>query len=291
MSGPPPPGGFLVRADRELLVVAGRDRARFLNGYLTCDLARVEAGQLASGFVTSREGRVLADVEVADDGSRLRMAVPAGRGAALLEHLARYVLAADVALGELDGGVVVGVYGEAARGTLPAGALGRPLGTLPGAELWVDRGDLAGVRADLQEAGVAALDAAEFDRLRVDALFGLFGRDFDAQHFPQETGRGAAAVSTTKGCYLGQEIVARIHFRGGVPRSLRALAFAGVPEPGTALRVEGREAGRLGTVAAAGGGGSVGLAVLHRRAGAAGSRVELAAGGEGTLFDPPFAAP
>jgi folate-binding protein YgfZ len=287
-----PPGGFLVRTDRELLEIAGRDRVKFLNGYLTADLARLEPGALASGFLTSREGRVLADVDAVEVGGALRLSVPAGRGDAIRHHLERYVLAAEVAIAPQPERVVVGIYGaEAASLAPPLGALARDLGAIPGWELWIERGEAAARLAALTGAGIPELEGSGFDQLRVAAAFGLFGVDFDERHFPQETGRGAATVSTTKGCYLGQEVVARIHFRGGVQRSLRALAFPAGPAPGAALLVEGREAGRLGTVVADGPGGAVGLAVLHRRAGAAGARVELEGGGSATLFDPPFAAP
>jgi aminomethyltransferase len=298
MSGGPPRGGFVRRDDRALVAVAGGDRVRFLNGYVTADLAALARGEARSGFLTSREGRVLADLDVAEAGGRLLVAVPAGRAGDVVEHLGRYVLAADVEITAVTDHAVLGVYGDEAVGpaaeTLHAAAgvvVARPLGALPGLELWGERGEVAAAAARLAEAGVPALDAAAFGVLRVAAGFGLWGLDFDAQHFPQETGRGAAAVSTTKGCYLGQEVVARIHFRGGVQRSLRALRLAGSAESGTPVLVDGREAGRLGTVVAPPEGGALALAVLHRRAGESGVRVELAAGGAATLFDPPFAAP
>ncbi|HEX5719529.1 MAG TPA: aminomethyl transferase family protein, partial [Thermoanaerobaculia bacterium] len=101
-----------------------------------------------------------------------------------------------------------------------------------------------------------------------------FGRDFGPDNFPQETGI-EEAVSYTKGCYLGQEVVARIHYRGGVQNVLRKLTFEGIePAQGVALLHDGREAGRATTVV-----GSMGLGILHRRAAEPGTRVEVEGGG------------
>jgi len=118
--------------------------------------------------------------------------------------------------------------------------------------------------------------------VRTEAGVPHFGQDFGPQNFPQETG-AAEAVSFTKGCYLGQEVVARIHYRGGVQKTLCGLVFDGpaLPAPGTALLFEGREAGTLGTaVHSLALARPIGLAILHRRAAAPGSRVQLAGGGD-----------
>jgi folate-binding protein YgfZ len=117
--------------------------------------------------------------------------------------------------------------------------------------------------------------------VRTEAGLPRFGQDFGPQNFPQETG-ATEAVSFTKGCYLGQEVVARIHYRGGVQKTLCGLVFDGpdVPAPGTALLFEGREAGTVGTaVHSLALDRPIGLAILHRRAAAPGSRLELTGGG------------
>ncbi|MFP5287923.1 MAG: hypothetical protein ACLGI9_19455, partial [Thermoanaerobaculia bacterium] len=91
------------------------------------------------------------------------------------------------------------------------------------------------------------------------------------------------AVSYTKGCYLGQEVVARIHYRRGVQNVLRKLAFeGGEPAQDAALLHEGREAGKATTVA-----GSMGLGILHRRAAEPGTRVEVEGGGSALVMSTP----
>jgi folate-binding protein YgfZ len=118
-----------------------------------------------------------------------------------------------------------------------------------------------------------------------------FGPDFGPDHLPQETGLEARAVSYEKGCYLGQEIVARIHYRGGVNKALRGLDLGAAPPPaaGAGVLHDGRPAGRLGTaVASPVLGRTVALAILHQRAGEAGTVVEVVGGGPATVRDLPF---
>ena len=140
----------------------------------------------------------------------------------------------------------------------------------------------------LRPVGPEALEV-----VRTEAGIPRFGQDFGPQNFPQETGI-EEAVSYTKGCYLGQEVVARIHYRGGVQKTLCGLVFDGtaVPAAGTALLYEGREAGTLGTaVHSLALDRPAGLAVLHRRAASPGSRLELAGGGRAEVRALPLAAP
>jgi folate-binding protein YgfZ len=124
--------------------------------------------------------------------------------------------------------------------------------------------------------------------LRVEAGIASFGIDFDDTRFPQETGAEADAVSYTKGCYLGQEVIARLHYRGQAQNVLRGLRFEGTtPEPGTAVLHDGREAGRATSVADSPRFGPIGLAILHRRA-EPGSAIELLGGGQAEVVELPF---
>ncbi|MEM6457403.1 MAG: tRNA-modifying protein YgfZ, partial [Acidobacteriota bacterium] len=128
---------------------------------------------------------------------------------------------------------------------------------------------------DRAEALAAALDAQlpraaadAYEALRVVAGRPRWGRDYDASHFPQETGLEAEAVDYDKGCYLGQEVVARIHFRGGVQRGLRGLRLDPHARavPGDALQHDTRSVGTVGTVVVHPDHGRIALAVVHQRA-------------------------
>lgn len=259
----------------DFLVVTGEDRARFLNGYVTCDVKALSPGAGAYGFLTSAQGRVLADVVVLALADRLVVEAPAGRGGLVAEHLSRYVIADRVAIesqGTRRGLTTIG--GEPAAAAPVWSVRSRPDGALV-----VRRGRM-GVEASTawsDEALIATLADEDLEPARIAAAFGRFGVDFDERHFPQETGAEAEAVSYTKGCYLGQEIVARIHYRGQAQNGLRRLRLDAGAATGATLSLEGREIGRL-TSAAEVEGERIGLAVLHRRAYEPGTRIDVDGG-------------
>jgi folate-binding protein YgfZ len=137
--------------------------------------------------------------------------------------------------------------------------------------------------------GIAALEAR-----RVELGVPRFGRDFGPEHFPQETGLGEQAVSYTKGCYLGQEVIARIHYRGQANRLLRGLRLppgttVDAVADGAELRYEGRPVGTLSSaVRSPALGAPVALAIVHRRGAEPGTRVEVEGGGAAEVVALPF---
>jgi folate-binding protein YgfZ len=295
-------------ADR--LELVGADARRFLNGYVTADVANLANDGVARGYLTDGKGHVLADFDLATAGDRLVLRLPAERGAAIREHLARYQLAARVELAAPAalGRVVLRGAGAAAvlaatgapepgRGRCVAAELGgvavevlaleRPGG--PRFELWprTPAGAPALVAA-LVAAGANAVSAAALEVARVEDGELAFGVDYGEDAFPQELG-DPGAVSFTKGCYLGQEVVARIHYRGGVQRRSSGLRFgSGPPAPGAALLFDGREVGRVGSVARSPRHGAIGLALIHRRAGEPPVELALEGGGTATAVALPF---
>src|ERR1700688_570020 len=306
-------------AGADTMEMIGPDRHRFLNAYVTCEVKGLAVGQGTYGFFTSAQGRILADVVVLAHADRFWLELPPGRLEPIAEHLRKYLIADRVEMRPLAGLLPLTLAGPGAAAGL-AGAEIAPGFELP-REPWAHaRAVVSGVEVAVQRTerlGVPALTlwvpAAQVEPLRerlltgpgLDGSRGLvrpvpvgrealevvrteaglprFGQDFGPQNFPQETGATEAAVSFTKGCYLGQEVVARIHYRGGVQKTLCGLVFDGpaLPAPGTALLLEGREEGTLGTaghsIALA---RPIGLAILHRHAAAPGSRVQLAGGGD-----------
>lgn len=313
-------GAALVdRSHVDRLEMIGEDRQRFLNGQVTCDVKDPEPGSLVYGFFTDRQGKVQADVTVLALDDRFWLELPPGCGETIRSHLEKYILADRVTVEPLTSEVPLAVVGPLAVEVLealgvsglpeeegrhaevevfhvPAQAVLQPLYTLPAVTLWVPAGRIADVTARLHEEGAehglipAGREALETARVERGAP--RFGADFGPEHFPQETGL-EHAVSYTKGCYLGQEVVARIHYRGGVNRHLRALVFEGLPGDrppahGVALLAEGRSAGEVGTavrspVLEA----VVGLAILHKRV-EPGSSVEVAGGGAAEVREPPL---
>jgi folate-binding protein YgfZ len=286
----------------------GADRQRFANAYLTCEVKALAPGEGAYGFLTSAQGRILSDAVVLALEDRLWMEVGPGQERPVAEHFKKYILADRVEVRPLADMVPVSLTGPQAEAILGAGELpGTPWAHLPrmvaGIEgrlqcggpsvpwdftLWTAAPLVPRLIEALEEAGAHRAGPEALEVLRVEKGLPRFGQDYGPDNFPQETGLDEA-VSYTKGCYLGQEVVARIHYRGGVQKVLRRLVFDGeeVPAPGTALLADGREAGTVtSAVRSPGLGQAVGLTILHRRAAAPGTRIELAGGGTAEVREP-----
>lgn len=282
--------------------LTGADRQRFMNAYLTCEIKGLAPGSGAYGFLTQAQGRILSDAVVLVREDRLWIEVGPDREGPIIEHLKKYVLADRVEIRPLADVLPVALTGPRAaeivdpEAELAETAWAHRQGDVLGIEVTVQRGGFAvpwdytlwvaaseaprlieGLAAleGVRQAGFAALEA-----LRVEKGLPRFGCDYGPENFPQETTLDEA-VSYTKGCYLGQEVVARIHYRGGVQKELRGLLFEGdgAPERGESLLADGREAGTVGSVVDSPAlGRTVGLAILHRRAAAPGTRLELSGG-------------
>jgi len=313
----------------DTMEMIGPDRHRFLNAYVTCEVKGLAAGQGTYGFFTSAQGRILADVVVLAHADRFWLELPPGRLEPIAEHLRKYLIADRVEMRPLADVLPLTLAGPGAEAVLAAAEIA-PGFELPrepwaharaevsGVEIIVQRTERIGVpaltlwvpaaqvepfrerllaRPGLDKGGrlVPAVPVGRevLEVVRTEAGLPRFGQDFGSQNFPQETGV-AEAVSFTKGCYLGQEVVARIHYRGGVQKTLCGLAFdaPSVPAPGTALLFDGREAGTVGTaVRSLALERPIGLAVLHRRAAAPGSRLDLAGGGSAEVRALPLVDP
>jgi len=293
----------------------GADRLRLLNAYVTCDVKTLTPGDGAYGFLTNPQGRILADLVVMAHADRLWLLVPPGTEEAVARHLQKYILADRVEVRPLEDMLPVSLIGPRAAAALdgaelppmaPEGLWRHIRSRVHGTEVALQHSGRLGAEAytllvststagpliegllespEVKPAGFEALET-----LRTEAGIPRFGRDFVPENFPQETGAEEAAVSYTKGCYLGQEVVARIHYRGGVQKSLRGLLFEGPPPAaGSPLLHDGREAGRATTVVSSIAlGRPIGLAILHRRAAAPGTRLEVEGGGTAEVRELPL---
>ena len=129
-----------------------------------------------------------------------------------------------------------------------------------------------------QNQGPTLIGSRAWDQLRVEAGWSVFGLDYGEHAFPQETGHGERGVSYTKGCFLGQEVVARIHYRGGVQRRMVRLSLSDRAKAGHELRLAdgkaGKKVGTLGTVTRLPSGEWAALAIVHKKA-EPGARLEI----------------
>ena len=227
---------------------------------------------------------MLGDLRILDAGDELLLDCERVALQELFTMIRRYKLGRDVELHKrtLECGLLSLIGPDARRvagaGDLPddrarppqrrgsAGAAVRLIATDLGVDVLCDAADAERVAAALVAAGAvpAAEDAAEVRRVETGRP--RYGFDLDDTVIPQEAGLNARAVSFEKGCYVGQETVARLYFRGKPNRHLRGLRLSGPAAPGEALRLGEREVGRLGSVVESPRHGPIALALVRREA-------------------------
>jgi tRNA-modifying protein YgfZ len=243
--------GVVELLDWSCIKFAGADRQMFLHNFCTNDIKRLAPGQGCEAFFTNAKGKIVGHgwVECRDD--ELTIVGPPGQASALVQHLDRYIIREDVQL--TDATVQISVLlvagGEAAHEAFESRRRfgWRIAGSQFAAILEVTPGEQAEVLAELAERGAVAVSKPVFAAARLEAGVPLFGIDFTEQNLPQEANRNAQAISFTKGCYLGQETVARIDALGHVNQHIVGVRFDGddVPEAGTELVHNGTAAGRV----------------------------------------------
>ncbi len=238
-------GPFLYTPDEVVVRVSGDDALTWLNGQVTNDVLTLEPGQAAYALVVSVKGKVLTDLWVYRTSDEALISLPAPQVDTILSHFDRFIIMEDVELTTTD-----------LRPLCFSGAGPSPSDAFPVSRL-EDGWDLLRPQPELEAeirsqvaAGAHRLDDEEFERRRIAAGIPRFGTDFGEGHYPQEAGLKGRAVSFTKGCYTGQEVVCMLESRGKLRRRLARLAFdaAASPQPGTALLCEGAEVGSLTSV-------------------------------------------
>lgn len=226
---------------RTQVEITGADRASFLHNFCTHDIKRLATGQGCEAFVTSIKGRILFHVLVFAAAESLWIESEPGCGPALVAHLDRYIITEDVQLAdrtpELGQLYVSGAGAEAVvqklaptpielppisgQVLLPEGMIRQfAFGSAPGYSLVVPITAVDAWQTKLLAAGAIAAPMELFEALRVEAGFPKHGVDLTEDHLAQEANRTKLAISFTKGCYLGQEPIARIDALGHVNRSL-----------------------------------------------------------------------
>lgn len=306
-----PPAAFVVLPDRAVLAVTGPPRLKFLHNILSNDVESLKPGQGRRAALMDVKGHLLAFVRVLVDADAVRLEVAGGRREAVEQALVHYRVATPVRFAARPD-VVLAVLGPEARAALArAGAEtpelpeeGHVAARVAGAEVHVARaGDLPGtgyvlhvppdalaaVVSALQAAGAAELSPSSLDALRVEAGRPWYGPDVTEANLLHETGLIGEYHSPTKGCYVGQEIVARLEARGGnVNKLLRGLRLTSPAAAGDTVTAEGKDVGRVTTAAASPRFGPVALAYVHRSRSDPGSMVEVG-GASATVVALPFA--
>jgi aminomethyltransferase len=316
--------GLFPMAHRGLLEVRGEDRVRWLDGMISGDVeALVTAGPGAGCYATllTNRGAIVADLHVGSLEGRFllesaREAIPF-----IQETLERFVIADDVTLVDVsEQRVAIGLEGPQAEALLGAASGGAEL---PAPEGWAELQiaghpvqvaafGLTGEQAFQLRVGSEGLEALEealfaaaealgppplvrgtpeaLEILRVEAGIPLLGRELDEEVLPPEA-RLERAISTSKGCYVGQEIIARLRARGQVNHLLVGLRLEGadLPPVGTKLAAAGRETGEITSVARSPSQGSIALGYVRREHAEDGTELDLD-GGRARVAALPFVA-
>jgi folate-binding protein YgfZ len=297
--------GLVDRSERGKLALTGSDAKRFLNGQVTNDIEALLPGTgLYAAFLTHK-GKMLGDLRVIDTDDELLLDTERVSLQALFDMIRRYKVGYDVELHKrtLESGLL-SLIGPDARSVAAAEGLpadehahrfapiaGRParlIATDGGVDVLCDAGDLDAVASALLEAGAAAVDEATAEIVRVERGRPRYGIDLDDSTIPQEASLNERAVSFTKGCYVGQETVARLHYKGKPNRHLRGLRLSEPAATGDELRLGEKVVGRLGSVAVSPARGPIALALVRREA-EPGATLDVGDGGAtATVVDLPF---
>lgn len=276
------------------LAVAGNDRAAFLQGLLSNDIQALTPGTGCYATWLTPQGRMLTDMHVLESDGMILLDLPAGQTEATAARLEQFLFSEDVQLGSLVGALgAVWVHGPAAAAALGAaleGVSGLPSWALyhhehvafAGESLVLARIDQLGVPgfcaylnsaqrepflAALEAAGARPVGADAILAARVEAGYPLFGIDMTEDTIPLEAGIEARGISTTKGCYVGQEVIIRVLHRGHgrVARRLVGLKLEAVGAAARAKVFSGdREVGLVTSAAQSPRSGAIALAYVHR---------------------------
>jgi folate-binding protein YgfZ len=252
--------------------VTGDDREAFLQGQLTQEMRGLAPGETRDAAGLTPKGKLLFVVRAVGSSDRIRLVLPAVLRTPVFEHLRKYVLGSRVTIEDRSEELFrISLYGPAAaRLHVPADVRLLPAEGEFSAELLAPIAMRGEVERLLEEAGSEEVSGETAEILRVEAGRPRFGTDMDSTNLPDEVGL-AEAISTTKGCYVGQEVVARLRTYGRVNRRLVRFRFPGRPiEPGTPLRRPDEEkpgkieAGRVTSSAVSPQSGAIGLGYAFR---------------------------
>jgi folate-binding protein YgfZ len=254
--------GVVRRSDRGVLAVTGGDRLTWLQGLVTNDVASLRPGELRYAAYLTPQGRMISDMRVIELGDRTLLEVPAPLAEALRTKLDSLLFTEDAQVADLSSEVsVIDLIGPAAHdvfersGAGPAAiAVARDdFFGVPGGTLFVDAARADEAVSALVAAGAVETTLETLDVVRIEAGRPLFLADMDEHTIPLEAGIEDRAISFTKGCYVGQEVIVRVMHRGQgrVAKKLIGLLLpknAGA-RAGDPIRSGTREIGRVTSAA------------------------------------------
>jgi len=312
--------GIATLDDRLIVRIIGDDRIPFMHGMCSNDIKGLATGAVAPALILTEHAHIIADFLVYAEADALLLEIDRALWPKARAHLEKFLVADDVEFEELDNLGVIDVEGPAAAKvaatvvgeateSLPLWRHGKFAGVRvanlprfggPAFTLLVERAGIASMIETLRERGasagvrdIAVIGTETLEIVRVEHGIARVGVDTTERTIALEA-RLDAAISFSKGCYVGQETIERATARGGVKKKLFGLRIEGgrLPLTDGAIMLEGREVGRLTSVVRSPRLGIIGLSIIHHSAWQTGTRVTIAdAAGErvASMCDLPFA--
>jgi folate-binding protein YgfZ len=274
------------RSGEGRLRLTGPDRVTWLQGLVTNDVAALQPGQGCYAAYLTPQGRMISDLRILATREALLLDVPTVARTTVAARFEQFIITEDVVVEDVTARIArLAVHGPAAASVV-AKALEVPVASLtqlaehahvdvefqdapvfiagcwalggPGFDVYCAAERVTDVAARLFASGAHDITADAWDTLRIEAGLPLFGVDMDTDTIPLEAGLEDCAISQTKGCYVGQEVVIRILHRGGGRVVRRLVAWAAdtestpdatVPAPGTPFTIDGKDIGRVTSAA------------------------------------------
>jgi len=265
--------GIHELAQRGKIKLAGRDRVRWLNGMVSNNIRDLTAGQGVYAFLLNPQGHILGDLYSYNRGESLLVETDRPQLEKVLSVFRKYIIMDQVEIEDISEKLSsIGIAGPHSGEVLKAAGFqfsqlqalqftditwqqisvtlvrhDNPL--VESYELWSAPGGTKTLREALANAGATLVGDAAVELLRIAAGIPRYGQDIRERDLPQETEQ-SRALSFTKGCYIGQEIVERIRSRGAVHRTFIGFEIEGrLPTPGAKVQVDGKDVGEITSVA------------------------------------------
>ena len=277
--------GFLDRSRRTKLTVRGADAAEYLQSQLTNDIEALRPGEGCYAALLDRKGHVQADMRVLrleGGDAEVWLDLEPEAGEAALRHLRTYSVGRELEIEDVsDRWAITTVIGPRAaevagfEGLAPEhaqrfrdwdGVEVLAVATDSGLDLITRAEGAAPLRKLLGSAGAVEVSEEAAEIVRLESGRPRFGAEISSASMPAEVGIVERAVDFEKGCYIGQEPVARLHYRGKPNRMLRGLRLSGSARRGDPLTLGEREVGTIGTACLSPAHGPIALAVVRREA-------------------------
>jgi len=292
---------LIERSSQGTVALTGADRASFLHGLLTNDIASLPKGRGVYAAYLTPQGRMISDMRAIETGSRLLLSVDRDVAAPLAERFDQLVFSEDVQAKDASEMAILGVHGPSAARMIQH-ATGVSVADLesqydnitvesltivrddalgvPGYDVYAPGTDREAIRAKLIEAGAVEVTDDIAEALRIEAGRPRFGVDMTTDTIPLEAGIEDRAISFTKGCYVGQEVIIRVMHRGHgrVARRLMSIVIAGgdVPARGDKILLGDRAIGEITSATASPKMGSpLALGYVQREHAVAGTEVTV----------------